>query len=176
MTPPPHTLIVNPNDPSAYPSIVRALNAAVDDDCVIIHPGTYNEALLLEKRVTLIGNGPLHQIRLHVTDQTPITINTETYSIENISIHHSGQQECFAIDIAFGAGIIAGCDVSSEGLACISIHGTASPTIQGTRIHNGHETGVMITGQSRAVIDGNMIFGNQYACLLYTSPSPRDRG
>ena len=160
---PRRNLTVNPEDPSAYPSINDAMAVAADEDTILVHPGIYKDPLVIDRDLTLIGQGLLNEIQLHVENQTPITINAEIYHIENISIKHSGDQESFALDITSGRGTISGCDISSDGLACISIHGTASPIIRATRIHDGNETGIMITGQSNATVEGNMIFGNQFA-------------
>jgi len=102
---------------------------------LIIHPSLFESKLAILK--TLVSNKP-------GTKQT-------------------GNQESFALDIAFGNSTITGCDISSKGLACISLHGTASPVIKANRVHSGTETGIMITGQSQAIIDGNMIFGNEFA-------------
>ena len=163
MAPPAQSLIVDSNDPSAHPTINAALDTARSGDRIIIRPGVYRQPIVIEKDVDLIGEGPLEEIRLLVSDHTPITIQTDICRIENVTIQHSGKQESFAMEITVGNSTIVGCDISSEGLACISIHGDASPTILCVRVHSSHETGVMISGQSRAILEGNMIFDNQFA-------------
>src|SRR2546421_7566447 len=43
-------LTVSPNQPGAYPTIRDALEVAADDEVISIAPGTYREALRLERR------------------------------------------------------------------------------------------------------------------------------
>ena len=133
------------------------------EDRIIIRLGTYTDPVTVEKNVCLIGEGPLKDIRLQVTDHTAVTIRTETCHIENISIQQIGIQESFAPDIALESSTIVGCNISSKGLACISLHGTASPVIKANKVRSGTETGIMIAGQSQAIIDSNMVFGNEFA-------------
>ena len=48
------------------------------------------------------------------------------------------------MDIVQGHLKLEECDISSQGLACVGIHGGADPVLRRNRIHDGREAGVVI--------------------------------
>jgi Periplasmic copper-binding protein (NosD) len=72
----PGLLIVDPNDPSAYPTITAAVDAAEDGDTVLVRPGIYPESVTITEDITLRGDGPREEVVIEIPSSGP-TFPTE---------------------------------------------------------------------------------------------------
>ncbi len=95
--------------PDGFPTIQAAVDAAEPGDVVRIHPGTYTENLLLNKKVTLQGiGGPVLRGTGH---GSVVSIIADACQIRGLIIEHSGgdlQAEDSGILVKSGSVVLEG--------------------------------------------------------------------
>ena len=80
------TLTVSPN--SEFQSIKKAITAAQPGDTIEVHPGIYNENLLIDKQITLIG---IDRPTIHGNGSgSVIVITGDSSIIRGFRLEHSG--------------------------------------------------------------------------------------
>ena len=67
------SLFVAPDDNGTHRSLVAAVEAAEDGDTIELAPGTYTEAVTIDKDLTLVGSGPAEEIVISV-DEGPVMV------------------------------------------------------------------------------------------------------
>ena len=68
------------------------------------------------------------------------------------------------VDIPQGKLILDDCDITSDSLSCIAIHGVAAnPTIRNCQIHDGKESGVYVYNKGQGTVENCEIFANTYS-------------
>ena len=155
---------------SDYSTIQEGINASVDGDTVLVAQGNYIENLILEKEIVLASHALYDELNSDWTNNIHVT-NTR---------------------------IMGGSPMNSKKGSCIQVsYGNIQPTIMGFTISNGMGTSMLvddcgvtrtersggaimayqaypIVSHNRFMNNGVSMFDEDNACLLYTSPSPRD--
>jgi parallel beta-helix repeat protein len=83
------TLYVDKNDSGKYPSINRALAVARSGDTIFVYSDTYNENLIIFKKINLIGENKTSTIINGVGRGNIVTIIASGIVIENFTIQNS---------------------------------------------------------------------------------------
>ena len=147
-----------------YTSISAAINDVAANTRILVRPGLYQERLILNKPVAIIGDGPREQIIIECSDADCIMMLTDTATVRNLTLRCRvglKKKQLHAVDIMQGQLKLAGCDISSDSLSCIVVHNaSANPIIQQCVIHGSKEGGVVIYERGRGVIEDCNIFGN----------------
>ncbi|MBN1339048.1 MAG: hypothetical protein JXA03_06985 [Bacteroidales bacterium] len=124
--------IVDINGGGQYTTIQAGINAAANNDTVLVWPGTYNGQITLQKSIVLMGSG---------YENTIISSNSNPTIIMN-----SGKLEYFRITSLAGCGIqiqggiVSNCVViscSSHGIFCNG--GTDSKVLNTVILYNGEQ-------------------------------------
>lgn len=95
-----------------YTTINQALAAAVNGDTIVVSPGTYNESLVINKQVTILGDGPAGSVIIKgtfaqdngipvgtdvatwlktapgYTGDTGVTINADNVTLNNLTVEN----------------------------------------------------------------------------------------
>ena len=66
-------LIIDAHGRGQFLTVSDALKAASADDVLLVRPGTYREALVIDKSITLLGDGPREEIVLQSEKGEAIT-------------------------------------------------------------------------------------------------------
>jgi len=159
----PKARIVDKSQVNCYPTIKEAINDACPGDKIIIHPGIYQEGLILNKPLDLIGKGMRESIVVQAKGQSALLFNTDEGYIANLTFQQMGGGNWFCIDIAKGSLRLEDCDIASEGSACISIHDNANPIIRHNRIHKSRQSGILVFDSGKGILEYNEIYENTYA-------------
>ena len=64
-------IVVAQDGSGTYETITEAVAAAEDGDKVVVRPGTYVEALIIDKDITITGDGPVEEIVITAPDDGP---------------------------------------------------------------------------------------------------------
>jgi parallel beta-helix repeat protein len=114
-------LVVNADGSAAFSTLTDAVAAAASGDTILVEPGSYTEAIVIDKDLTLRGDGPREDIVLRAPEDGP------TWSVQSSGGRTHDEHYVIALD---------GSDATIEGLtltgqnASIVIHGGA-PTVSG---------------------------------------------
>lgn len=158
------TLVVAKDRQSRYRTISDAIKAAQPNTRIMVGPGRYNEELVLNKPVVIVGDGPLADIIVESTESNCIQMRTDRAIVRGLTLRGcAGRKDnkFFTVDIPYGQLLIDDCDLTSDTLACLAIYGTnATATIQGCIIHDSQSSGICIWQGGTATIVDCEIFGN----------------
>ena len=135
-TPPPNTVIVSTDGGGQYTTIGAALKAVQPGMRILVRPGVYNEALIIDKQVEIVADahGAGKQVVLQAFNSSNITMRTDRALVRGFVIRHrpgwlgilyyifSGKDGS-AVDIPQGELALEDCDITSTSGVGIAIHG-----------------------------------------------------
>jgi parallel beta-helix repeat protein len=159
--PEPPTHVVDPWHRGDFTSISEAIAAAKPGDRILVRPGLYVEALLLDKPVEIVGDGPLEEIVVQAANNHVIRFRATVGRITNLTLQQTGGNQWCAVDIPQGRLEVVGCDITSLGFACVAIYQGADPRLRRNRIHDGKAAGVLIHSRARGTLEDNEILANE---------------
>lgn len=159
----PPTFIVDPWHRGDFASLTEAINTVAPGTRILVQPGLYQEGLVIDKPLEIIGIGAAGEIVIQAEGRDVILFQTTMGRVVNLTLRQMGGGKWFCVDIAQGRLEIEDCDLTSQGLACVAIHGRADPRLQRNRIHNSNQSGVFVYENAQGTIEDNDIFDNTLA-------------
>ncbi|TAA74373.1 MAG: F-box protein 11 [Candidatus Electronema aureum] len=158
----PPVLIVDEDSPSylCHSTITGALKAAEPGTRIIVKPGLYEEGIVIDKPVEIVGDGDRNKIVIQANGEDAVLFRANNGKVSNLTIKQTGKGNQCAVNISCGRLDIEDCDISSQGYACVLIHSGANPCLRRNRIHNGNGIGVIVTLKGKGIIEHNEIFAN----------------
>jgi parallel beta-helix repeat protein len=160
------SFVVSANGGGDFVSIAEAIRNAAPDSRLLIRPGVYRESLVVDKNLEIIGDGgAVEEIIIAGVNSSPLQMQAEKAVVRNLTLRGIGAKTgkaFFAVDVRHGTSILENCDISSDSLSCVAIHGVnANPTIKNCRIHDGADSGVYFFDNARGQIEDCDIFRNR---------------
>ena len=160
-------LVVSSRGDGRYRTIGEALRRAPPGARILIRPGRYVESLVLHAEVELLGDGPVEGIVIESEEASCLQMRAGQALVRGLTLRAlagpQGQQ-CYAVDIPQGRLVLEECDISSDSLGGIAVHGpSADPVIRRCRIHDTAGFGVSFYGRSKGTLEECELFGNAYA-------------
>ncbi len=167
------SIIVSAND-GDFSTIREALKNAAPGAKIFVRPGVYRESILLDKNVEILGDGGSPEdIVVESVDSSCILMAIEKAFVRGLTLRGRGSnfgKAFFAVDIPRGELTLENCDITSDSLSCIAIHGSwANPSIKNCLIHDGADSGVYIFDNARGHIEDCEIYQNSNANVAITS-------
>ena len=159
----PPTRVVDALYRGDHATLTEALGAAKPGDRILIRPGLYKEGLVLDKPVEIVGDGEAGEVVIEASGKDVILFKASMGRIANVTLRQTGRGRWFGVDIAQGRLELEGCDITSQSLACVAIHGGADPRLRRNRIHGGKECGVLVFENGQGTLEDNDIFNNALA-------------
>jgi len=172
-----HTLVVDPLHRGDYPTISEAIAAAKPGDRIVVHPGTYNEGLIIDKPLEIVGEGQRADIVVQASGADVILFQASAGRVQNLTLWQTGGGNWFGVDITQGRLELEDCDIRSASLACAAIHNGADPRLRRNRIHDGKVGGVSIYDDGQGLLEDNDITANSlYGVGIRSGGNPTLRG
>jgi F-box protein 11 len=158
-------------------SIGAAITAAQPGDRILVRPGLYQEGLVIDKPLELIGDGPVQDIEVHASGRNALLFRANIARVANLTLRQlNSEDEWFAVDIAQGRLELEGCDISSQSRASILIRNGADPRVRRNRIHDGQQGGVLVQDSGLGTLEDNDITANRYSgVMILTGGNPTVR-
>jgi hypothetical protein len=160
-------LVVSAGGEGTHLSIAQALQEALPGAEIRIRPGVYREGVVLGKTVSLLGDGPVDQIIIESGETECVRMATETAVVRGLTLRCAAGQhgkKVFAVHIPVGGLLLEDCDITSDSLACVGIHGKGStPTLRGCKIHDGKQGGVFVYEEGKGNFERCDIFANKFS-------------
>lgn len=161
----PPTRTVDPWGRGDHASIREAIEAARPGDRIVVAPGLYEEALVVDKPLEIIGQGPVDEVIVRVRESHAIVFAANIGRIANLAVQQVGEGGWFGIDIAQGRLELEDCDLRSAGRAAVAVRDGADPRLRRNRIHDNAECGLAVFEQGLGSLEDNDIFANVYSCV-----------
>ena len=143
-----------------YSNLTEALKHSKPGDRILVRPGIYRERIVIDNPVEIIGDGELGDVVIEATGQSTVLFQATMARIANLSLRQTGEGDWFCIDISQGRLDLEGCDLTSQGIACVAIRDGADPRLRRNRIHDGKRVGVMVYRNGQGTLEDNEIFAN----------------
>jgi F-box protein 11 len=159
----PPTLVVDAMHRGDHPTLTAALATAKPGDRILVRPGLYREGVVIDKPVEIIGDGELGEVVIEANQKDAILFRANMGRIANLTLRQAGGGNWFCVDITQGRLDLEGCDISSQSLACVAIHGGADPRLRRNRIHDGKASGVFVYENGQGTLEDNDIVANAHA-------------
>src|SRR5438876_1840570 len=167
------TLTVAPKGPADFRSVQEAIRSAQPGARIVVRPGRYEEGLILDKNLEICGEGPREEIIIESPDFHCLAIQAGRVSIKGLTLRSLGGRKGnkrFAVDLVQGQAVLEECDISSDTLAGVSVHGPASEaTVCRCRIHDGGTSGIIFWDKGRGTVEDCDISANGMAGVLIRS-------
>ena len=156
------THVVDPYQRGDFGTVSEAIAAAKPGDRILVRPGLYQESLVVDKPLEILGDGPLGDIEIRATGGNTLTFGANIGRVANLTLRlPGGSGFAYGVDIAQGRLALEGCDISSQGGgACVAIRDGADPRLRGNTIHHGRYGGVFVYDNGLGTLEDNDIFAN----------------
>jgi parallel beta-helix repeat protein len=144
-----------------YQTISAAIKKAKAGSRILVKPGIYQESLVIDKPLQIIGDGKVAEIVVESWDADCIFMKTEHALVRGLSLRCRAEGKYYAVDIPQGQLTLEHCDMTSDSLACVGIHGNKTEGIVShCQIHDGKSAGVFVYDNGSGRIESCEIFGN----------------
>jgi F-box protein 11 len=159
-----NSYIIAANGSGNFTNISEALRNAAPNSRLLIREGLYNESIILDKSIEIIGDGASEKIIVRGTTSSPIVMRTDKALMRGLTLQGQGAKNgkaFFAVDIPQGELILENCDITSDSLSGVAIHGVnANPFIKNCRVHDCSDSGFYIFDNARGRIENCDVFRN----------------
>jgi F-box protein 11 len=168
----PPTHVVDAYQRGDFVSMRAAIDAANPGDRILVRPGLYEESLLVDKPLEIIGDGPLEDIEIRGRDSHVLEFRASIGRVANLKLRQANAREGLGVAIVQGRLDLEGCDISSRSGTSVYIYNGADPRLRRNKIHNSQECGVLIYESGLGTLEDNEITGNSYAGVEIASGDP----
>ncbi|HEY0048538.1 MAG TPA: pectinesterase family protein [Pyrinomonadaceae bacterium] len=159
-----NSFIVAADGSGDFKTIGEALQKVAPNARLLVREGFYDESIILDKNIEILGDGAFDKIIVRSVNSSCILMQTDKASVRGLSLRGSGARggkAFFAVDIPKGELILESCDISSDSLSCIAVHGVNSkPAIKNCRIHDGADSGLYFYDNARGRVENCDVYRN----------------
>jgi F-box protein 11 len=164
---PTHRDIVVDQINGGYATISEAIRAANPGDKILVRPGLYQEGLVVDKPLEIVGDGKRNTVKVHAFKKNALVFNASLGRVANLTLRQIGSNgNWHGVDIVQGKLTLENCDISSQTGACVAIRGEANPHLRRNKIHDGKEDGVLVSNNGKCILEENDIFRNSYSGVV----------
>jgi len=160
-------LVVCASGGGTHRTIGEALKAAKAGAEIRIRPGVYREGVVLDKAVTLSGDGPLADIVVESAHAPCLEMKTDRAAVRGLTLRGTSGtvgKKFAAVNIGRGVLEMTDCDISSDSWAGLAVFGaTTAPVVQHCRIHDCAECGVFVYEGGKGTFDGCEAADNKFS-------------
>jgi F-box protein 11 len=166
----PPTHVVDAWQRGDFSTVGEALRAARPGDRILVRPGLYEEALVVDKPLEILGDGPVAEIEIRARGADALRFRASIGRVANLTLRQAGGEgDWFGVDITQGRLDLEGCDISSQSVACVAIRNGADPRLRRNQIHDGKQSGVFVYDNGLGTLEDNDITGNTLAGVSITT-------
>lgn len=152
-----------------FTSINEAIQNAPSGSQIRVLPGVYNETLMIDKPLEIVGEGATRDIIVENSNANCIVMQCDRATVRNLTICHRAGLDgkaYHAVDIPQGQLILEDCDISSDSMACIAIYShIADPIIRRCKIHDGKQGGILFYQGGKGLIEDCDIYNHPYLAI-----------
>ncbi|HLN26500.1 MAG TPA: right-handed parallel beta-helix repeat-containing protein [Gemmataceae bacterium] len=163
----PSPVIVSKLGDGNFTTIGEAIRSARLGTRIVVRPALYCESLILDKRLEIVGEGKIEDVIVESADASCLRMQTDFARVCGMTLRGvsgRGRKEQYAVDIPQGQLVLEDCIITSEGLACLAVHGSkAIPLLRRCRLHGSKSAGLLIFDRADGEFEDCAIFNNTLA-------------
>ncbi len=122
-------LTVAPKEAADFRTIQEAVRCARPGARILVRPGRYEEGIILDRDLEICGDGSREEIVIESPDFHCFSLQGGRVTVRGLSIRSVGARKGnkrFAFDVGQGQAVLEDCDIVSDTLAGVSVHGPAA--------------------------------------------------
>ena len=165
-TPGPKRLVVDAAGSGDYKTIASAILGARPQDTIVLRPGTYKEAVEIDRDVRITGEGGRSKVIVEAASGEQVfEFTAGSATLTGLTIRVVGTGTGWgAIAVTGGKPVIEDCDLTSSAGPAVYILGAgANPTIRNCTMRNSQGPGVNVFDQGQGTIEKCVISGNAFS-------------
>jgi hypothetical protein len=160
----PSLLRVDAAGTADYRSITEALQVAQPGAIIEVMPGVYNEDLVIDQPVEIVGIGRPDQIVIDAVSSSCVMMRASGAILRNATFRSNlqeGLSHFYTVNVTMGRLLMEDCIVvTASALACIAVHGIgASPIIRRCTLRNPIERALAVYDHAEATVEQCDILG-----------------
>jgi predicted flap endonuclease-1-like 5' DNA nuclease len=162
LAPPLQGIVVAKSGPANYRTISEAISNSSPGSTIKVRPGTYNEQVVIDRHVEIVGDGPREQIIIRSVGEPCIVMQAEDARVQGIVItcQTLGDLHKAAVKILVGQLVLERCAITSEGRGIDVIGPTTNPNIAECDIYSCRNWAILLNLSSNATIQNCKIHDN----------------
>ena len=144
-----------------FATVGEAIQAAKPGDRILVRPGLYQESLVVDKPLEIIGDGLVEDIEIRGHDEHVLEFRASIGRVANLTLRQAEAEVASrGVYIHQGRLDLEGCDISSRGGSCVYIVNGADPRVRRNKIHASKYSGVFIFNGGLGTLEDNEITGH----------------
>ncbi|HEV2859939.1 MAG TPA: right-handed parallel beta-helix repeat-containing protein [Pyrinomonadaceae bacterium] len=154
-----------------YTSLAAALKAIAPHGRVVVRPGSYEESIVVDAPVEIVGEGPRDAVVIVGADASCLRMEAGRARVAGLTLRGEarGDAAFFAVEVAGGELVLEDCDITSTTLSCVGVHGeSAAPVIRRCRVRDGADSGLYFFDGARGSVEDCEVFNNANVGLAVT--------
>lgn len=168
----PKTLVVDQMHRGDHTTISEAIMDASPGDRIRVMPGLYEESLVIDKPLEIIGDGDPQDIVIRAAGKSVLLFKTTMGRVFNLTLQQLAAKKCCCVDISQGRLELEGCDIFSQSLGGVDIHGGADPRLRRNRIHECKAEGISFYDNGLGILEENEISSNAGSGVIIIDGGP----
>lgn len=159
----PPTHIVDAHGRADFTTIGAAITAARPGDRILVRPGLYQEVLVIDKPLELLGDGPVADVVVQARDDNVVRFAANIGRVANLTLRQlSGSAAWSGVAISQGRLELEGCDIVSRAGSGVIVRSGADPRLRRNSIHDCRGNGVFVYDDGLGTLEDNDIGANGY--------------
>lgn len=164
-------IIVATDGSGDFATIGEAIRAARDNQKIVVRTGLYRESLIVDKPIEIAGDerAPQNAV-VQSRDSNCVRLLADKAVVRNLTLHcaaGANGKQVFAVEIAGAETTLQNCDITSDSLACVAVHGEdANPLIRDCRMRDSSNTGVYFYDNAGGWMEECEIYNNLHAQIV----------
>ncbi len=147
-----------------FTEVSAAIKASKPGDRILVRPGLYDEAIVVDKPLEILGDGPVGDIEIRARDASVLVFRASIGRVANLTLRQAGgEKRSYGVDISQGRLDLEGCDIISHSLSSVAIRDGADPRLRRNKIHDGKQAGVVVLDNGQGTLEDNDIVGNAFS-------------
>jgi F-box protein 11 len=141
----PPTHVVDAYHRGDFATVSAAIRKANPGDRILVRPGLYEEGLVIDKPLEILGDGPVSDIEIRANGVHVLLFKATIGRFANMTLRQTGKGErSHCVDIRQGRLDLEGCDISSQNSPCVVIGKAADPRLRRNLIHDSLSAGIAV--------------------------------
>jgi len=153
--------------PDDFATIQAAIDAAQPGDAVSVRAGRYTEAVLIEKPLTLAGEGrALTVIEAPRADLDVIVVVSKYGLVRVEGVTVTGGRSGFRLQVGDGASAVIADSMASGNQYGANIYGEGDATVRQTLLVDSHVAGLVLGNRSASAVENEILLGGDGIVLV----------
>ena len=173
------TIVVSPGGDGHVASISEAIRRAPEGARIEVHAGHYVECLRIDRPVEIVGVGGVDEVVIESSTTSCILMQADAAIIRGVTIRAyapASGDRYYGVNIPVGRLLLEDCQVFSDSLACVAIHGKeTNPILRHCLLQNSIERALAVYDHAHALVEECEIVGSTMPVRVSSHANPMFR-